>query len=53
MLIGQIERSPSRAALVLDDLARLTDRSILDGIALLVLVGSDAGRWSGSFGVGA
>ena len=36
VLIGQIEGSPGRAALVLDDLARLADQSILDGLALLV-----------------
>lgn len=36
VLIAQIERSSERAAVVLDDLSRLTDRSVLDGLALLV-----------------
>jgi LuxR family transcriptional regulator, maltose regulon positive regulatory protein len=44
VLIGQIERSPGRATLVLDDLAQLTNRSILDGLALLVDRASDRVR---------
>ena len=36
VLAAQVERSDRRTALVLDDISKLTSRSVLDGLALLV-----------------